>query len=73
MGKLWDKDKVHKEQTNCIWLLLYRVGKYIKKVTKVAEIVGNYLLFILGNKDQVLVCCEDDEALPFTLATKRML
>lgn len=57
---------------NCICLLLYRVGKYIKKVTKVAEIVGNYLLFILGIKDHVLVCCGDDEALSLVLATKRM-
>lgn len=40
---------------------------------KVAERVGNYFLFILGNKDQVLLCFEDDEALLLTLATKIIL
>lgn len=40
---------------------------------KVAERVGNYFLFILGNKDKVLLCFEDDEALLLTLATKIML
>lgn len=54
-------------------LITIQSWQIINYVTKVAERVGNYLLFTLGNKDHVLVCCEDDEALPLTLATKRTL